>query len=92
MITILDNYTQVSFETVNDTHKFTGVCNIKENKIILIDVTVYEISKDYHLGTMSTGEGQGTTINIINGTDLTYLTQFAETLGNIKKELEEQLL
>ena len=41
MINILDQYTQVSFETSDDKYKYTGVCNIKDNTINYINVTVY---------------------------------------------------
>jgi hypothetical protein len=89
---ILDRYTQISFETTNETHKFTGICNIKDNKIILVDVTIYDLSTEYRLGTMSLGESQGASINIINITDMTYLSQFVEVLKTIKIDLEKQLL
>lgn len=90
MINILDQYTQVSFETSDDKYKYTGVCNIKDNTINYINVTVY-LDKD-RLGDMNIRNDSGISISLLDSADLKNLFSFTNILNEIKTELEETLL
>lgn len=89
-INITDHYTQVTFELLEQDFKYTGLCNIKENYIMLTSVTIYK--EDQHVGNMTIRKDQGISIAIPNSKDLDKITQFTEILYQIQSNLEETFI
>ena len=92
MINILDKSTQVNFEKIDDIYKYSGACNIKDNNIIQVNVTVYTIEYNYRIGDMSIRDDSGISISLIDSSSLGNLPTFATILNQIKSELEDLLI
>lgn len=92
MINILDKSTQVNFEKTDDIYKYSGTCNIKDNNIIQVNVTVYTIEYNYRIGDMSIRDDSGISISLVDSSSLSSLPTFATILNQIKSELEDLLL
>lgn len=92
MINILDKYTQVNFEKTDDIYKYSGTCNIKDNVITQVNVTIYTIEYNYRIGDMSIRDNSGISISLVDNDKLSKLSIFATILNQIKTELEDLLL
>lgn len=92
MINIIDQYTQVSFEKINDDYKYSGTCDIKNNSITRVNVTVYNKEYNYRLCDMTSSKNSGVSISLVDNANLDKLASFVTMLKDIRLELEDYLL
>ena len=91
MITILDKYTQISFNKTDDSYNYTGTCNIKENQISNIEITISTIDSNNRVGAMSSSSGFGASVTIDKIKNLTDMQTFVAVLQEIKNDLETEI-
>lgn len=88
---IINQYVQTKFEEKENGYKFTGTCDVKDNQIIMLQVSVVEIETGTHIGNMNISN-TGTSVSLMGSTKLEDLTKFSETLIRFRSELETVLL
>ena len=91
MINILDKYTQISFDVPDDEFKYSGTCNVKDNKVNSVNISISTIDTNYRIGTMTTSSGYGASVSIDNVTDLVSMQKFITILQEAKQDLEKEL-
>lgn len=91
MITITDRYEQVQFNDIIGNNKYVGTCNIQNNELTNIEVTIYTL-ENYLVGNMSTRDGIGISVSLNDMGNLELLKDCSEVLKNFKIELETMLL
>lgn len=88
MITILDSYIQTSFEYVEGIYKYTGTYNVKDEKISLINITIYKADGLIHQGNMTATNTSGVSISVNERADLQDLTKHVDVFLAIRSELQ----
>lgn len=91
MITILDKYTQISFNKTDGSYNYTGTCNIKEGQINNIEITISTLGSTDRIGTMSSSTGFGASVTIDKISSLSNMQTFVAVLQQIKSDLETEI-
>lgn len=92
MVNILDEYIQISFNKTDEVFKYSGTSNIKNTKVKAIDVAMYSLEGNYHIGNMNLKEDSGISISLVNSGSINELVRFSNKLKDIKAELEDYVL